>query len=103
MTTLAKKFKRTTENFICEKCGFAVEGDGYTNHCPKCLWSKHVDIHPGDRAENCSGLMKPIKIEMKSGEYIIVHECQNCLHLKRNKVQKIDDFDQIIKISTLTK
>jgi Zn ribbon nucleic-acid-binding protein len=103
MTVLSKKFKRKTENFICEKCDFVVTGNGYTNHCPKCLWSKHVDIHPGDRAANCEGLMKPIKIEMKSGNYIIVHECQRCGHNKRNKINKEDDFDVVIKITTQVK
>jgi rubrerythrin len=103
MLKLSKKFQRTTENFSCENCGFIVEGNGYTNHCPKCLWSKHVDIHPGDRASNCGGLMKPGTIEQKSGEYIIVHECQKCGHHKRNKVQKEDDFDQVIKITTQKK
>jgi len=103
MLKITKKFKRTTENFSCEKCSFQIEGNGYTNHCPKCLWSKHVDIHPGDRAANCGGLMKPTKIEQKSGEYIIVHECQKCEHHKRNKVQKEDDFDQVIKITTQKK
>lgn len=103
MLNTSKKFQRTTENFICENCGCNVEGNGYTNHCPKCLWSKHVDIHPGDRLAGCGGLMKPVKIEMKSGQYIIVHECQRCSHIKRNKVQKEDDFDRVIKITTQLK
>ena len=40
------KFKRKKENFVCENCGAEVKGDGFTNHCPKCLYSKHVDIFP---------------------------------------------------------
>ena len=28
-----KKFQRNKEDFICEKCGLEVEGNGYTNHC----------------------------------------------------------------------
>ncbi|MFA6992594.1 MAG: RNHCP domain-containing protein, partial [Candidatus Gracilibacteria bacterium] len=42
---MPKRFSRTIEDFVCEKCGAKVKGDGYTNHCPKCLWSKHVDIN----------------------------------------------------------
>lgn len=38
-----KNFTRVIEDFICENCGTEVKGNGYTNHCPKCLWSKHVD------------------------------------------------------------
>ena len=56
-------FNRKKENFVCENCGEKVEGNGYTNHCPNCLWSKHVDINPGDRAETCHGLLKPIAVE----------------------------------------
>jgi len=35
---------------------------GYTarDHCPYCLYSKHLDIFPGDRKNECKGLMKPI-------------------------------------------
>ena len=52
-----KKFIKVKEDFVCEHCGAEVKGDGYTNHCPKCLWSKHVDVHPGDRAAECGGMM----------------------------------------------
>ena len=36
-------FIRKTEDFICENCGAVVVGNGYTNHCPACLYSKHVE------------------------------------------------------------
>jgi rubrerythrin len=93
-----KKFKRTTENFTCENCGFFVKGNGYTNHCPKCLFSKHVDINPGDRAEKCGGLMKPLYLENKNKKQLIIHQCQKCGFQKKNKIQKEDDFDAIIKL-----
>jgi hypothetical protein len=92
-------FKRTTENFVCEKCGHHVEGTGYTNHCPECLWSKHVDIFPGDRAEKCGGMMEPIGIEKKGKEYTIIHKCTVCGHKKPNKAVKEDNFQMIIQIS----
>ncbi|HCR42265.1 TPA: hypothetical protein DIV45_02815, partial [Patescibacteria group bacterium] len=38
-----KNFIRTKEDFTCENCGHRVKGSGYTNHCPKCLYSQHVD------------------------------------------------------------
>lgn len=65
MTQEIKKFQRTTENFVCEKCGFIVEGNGYTNHCPNCIWSKHVDIHPGDRASLCGGTYETYNCRIK--------------------------------------
>jgi hypothetical protein len=94
-----KKFTRTIEDFKCEHCGGEVSGNGYTNHCPECLWSKHVDINPGDRKASCKGLMKPIGIETVAGEHKIVHECVNCGFSKKNKTVKEDNFKEIIKIS----
>ncbi|WP_420871372.1 RNHCP domain-containing protein [Lysinibacillus xylanilyticus] len=35
----------------------------FRNHCPKCLFSKHVDTVPGDRASTCKGLMRPIGVD----------------------------------------
>lgn len=97
----AKKFTRKIEDFICENCGKKVKGNGFTNHCPSCLWSKHVDINPGDRESNCLGLMKPIIVEKGSGEYIIVHKCTKCGYEKRNKVSNNDSFEELLKINSL--
>lgn len=94
-----KRFIRKREDFNCENCGFEVLGSGYTNHCPKCLYSKHVDINPGDRLEACCGMMKPLSIESKGDEYIITHKCIKCGYEKRNKSSKNDDFATILKIS----
>jgi hypothetical protein len=94
------KFIRKIEDFVCGNCGLSIKGDGFTNHCPHCLWSKHVDINPGDRASNCQGLMQPARIEKGSGnkEYIIVHQCVKCGYEKRNKTSKKDNFEEILKI-----
>lgn len=99
---MSLKFIKNKEDFICEHCGKHVEGDGYTNHCPKCLWSKHVDIFPGDRAERCGGMMEPIRVEKKGKEYIIIHKCVKCGFEKPNKANKDDSFDIIIQISALS-
>ena len=52
------------EEFICLNCGYEVSKLNYTarDHCPNCLYSRHVDIMPGDRMKECCGLMKPIFI-----------------------------------------
>ena len=97
---MSKKFQRTREDFVCEKCGFEVRGNGYTNHCPRCLWSKHVDVNPGDRKANCQGLMEPIGVGSQKGEYIITHRCTKCGAEKRNKAGKDDNFDALIRLST---
>lgn len=94
-----KKFNRQIENFTCEHCGAKISGNGYTNHCPHCLYSKHVDVNPGDRAADCGGLMEPVDIEQKGGKFVIVHRCQKCGFIRRNKVQENDDFDAVLRIS----
>ena len=75
---MTERFKRTKEDFTCEHCGAVVTGDGYTNHCPTCLWSKHVDLHPGDRAESCGGLMEPIQLIKKGDSFSLTHRCTRC-------------------------
>lgn len=98
---MSSVFKRTIEDFVCEHCGIRVSGTGFTNHCPLCLWSKHVDITPGDRASHCNGLMEPIKIEIEKGEPVITHRCSICNHEKRNKTAKNDSENEIVRLMTL--
>lgn len=93
-------FVRNQEDFVCEHCGKSVRGDGYTNHCPNCLWSKHVDVDPGDRAAACGGLMKPSSIEGSTPEYVITHECERCHFRRRNKVQKQDQMSAVVALAT---
>jgi rubrerythrin len=95
------KFTRKIEDFVCENCGKMTKGTGYTNHCPKCLFSKHVDINPGDRLGTCGGLMEPVSIEIKRDEYIIIHKCQKCGFIKNNKSAPDDNFEKILKISKI--
>jgi rubrerythrin len=99
MKGMTRKFQRTIENFTCGHCGTEVTGDGYTNHCPLCLYSRHVDINPGDRAATCGGLMAPRSIEQKRGAFVIVHVCMTCGHMRKNKVSQQDSIDEIIRIS----
>lgn len=92
-------FIRTKENFNCEVCGHHVVGTGYTNHCPKCLWSKHVDANPGDRDANCDGMMRPVRAEKAKGDaWDIVHRCERCGQEKHNKAQKEDDWDVVVSV-----
>ncbi|MEI6288350.1 MAG: RNHCP domain-containing protein [bacterium] len=92
-------FIRTKEDFVCGHCGASVKGNGYTNHCPKCLWSKHVDVQPGDRQEECGGLMKPVDIFLrKRGTWVIVHLCETCGEKRNNRVSEEDDFDEVVRL-----
>lgn len=96
---MVKRFVRRTEDFVCEMCGKTVKGNGYTNHCPFCLYSKHVDVNPGDRNCSCRGMMKPVSVEANSGEFTIVHQCLVCGKIKRNKANKADSFEAMLAVS----
>ena len=96
--TEEKRFQRTREDFNCEKCGLRVQGDGYTNHCPRCLWSRHVDVRPGDRAEICGGMMEPVSVEEKGGEYILTHKCVKCGVSRRINTTPQDNIERVIEL-----
>lgn len=95
-----KRFKRTQEDFVCEWCGAKVKGTGYTDHCPKCLTSKHVDVNPGDRASECQGKLVPISAIYKGGEFKITYVCKNCLEEKRVGAAAADNRDLLIKLAS---
>ena len=94
-------FIEIDEAFKCEVCGEEVKPLGYTcrDHCPKCLCSKHVDKDPGDRAEECKGILRPIGLEnnQKKG-YIIIYKCDKCGKIRKNKMATDDNFDLAMKI-----
>lgn len=97
-----KQFNEVDEEFICENCGKKVEKLGYScrNHCNYCLYSKHVDKNPGDREEQCHGMLEPIGIEMSNKKgYVIVYKCKKCGQIRKNKAAKDDDFNRILEIS----
>jgi len=99
-------FKKLDSGFDCINCGKTVSPLKYTsrNHCPYCLCSIHVDIDPGDRANNCKGLLTPIAIEYNSKKgYIIVHKCRTCGEVKRNKSAEDDDYNLILNIMKNTR
>ena len=98
-----KRFNELDEGFICENCHKEVSPLGYTSrdHCPYCLYSKHVDINPGDRLNKCQGLLKPIGIEKYKDTYKILYKCEKCNKEHKNIIAKDDDTNEIIKISTI--
>ncbi|MEX1247901.1 MAG: RNHCP domain-containing protein [Anaerolineales bacterium] len=98
---MGRRFQRKIEDFVCLHCGFAVQGGGYTNHCPRCLYSRHVDIHPGDRQAECGGLMVPVAVAGKAGSYRILHRCEKCGADKWNQAAPEDDFEQLTAIAEL--
>ena len=96
-----KMFSKNDKSFICENCNKEVNPLNYTSrdHCQYCLYSKHVDINPGDRLNTCKGLLKPIGIEKYKDTYKIIYKCEKCKNTHKNIIAKDDDMNMIIKIS----
>lgn len=96
-----KKFTERNESFICENCGFEVSPLSYTSrdHCPNCLYSKHVDINPGDRSNSCKGLLIPQKIEKFKDTFKIIYTCEKCKQQHKNIIANDDNMDIIIELS----
>jgi hypothetical protein len=92
------KFTRLREDFDCLHCGARVRGDGYTNHCPRCLWSRHVDVRPGDRESDCGGPMEPIGALYESGRTVVVQRCQKCRHTRRNRTARNDSRNAVLAL-----
>ena len=93
------------ESFTCEHCGKTVEPlvhGSYRNHCPFCLYSKHVDDEgPGDRAATCGGLMKPVELDQRAKKgWVLIHECEKCGKRMPNKAAPDDQLDQFSRMSS---
>ena len=102
-----KRFTKNDSGFICKNCAKEVlpMGTSSRNHCPFCLCSLHVDINPGDRANECGGLMRPIRTEpdAKHG-FIIIHKCEKCGEIRRNRAalnakEQNDNRSLLIKLT----
>jgi hypothetical protein len=57
-----------------------------------------VDINPGDRSNDCGGLMKPVRVEPCREGYKIYHECLTCGAGKWNIAAPDDDFSALLEI-----
>ncbi len=102
-----KRFAKNDSGFVCVNCKRAVLplGKSSRNHCPFCLCSLHVDICPGDRANDCGGLLRPVAAvaDPKKG-YILIHKCDRCGRLVRNRAAhdaavQPDDLEKIIALT----
>jgi hypothetical protein len=86
--------RHESDGFTCINCKLQVPGQAWgtkhRNHCPACLYSRHVDESPGDRASPCKAPMMPISIEVRGGardgEWAVIHRCVACGELKTNRI-----------------
>ncbi len=98
-----KLFTKNDNSFICEHCKKEVQPLSYTSrdHCPYCLYSKHVDINPGDGLEECHGDLEPVSVELNSKKgYVIIYKCKKCGKIRKNKAADDDNMDLIIELSS---
>ena len=94
-------FIKNDNEFICKNCNEKVEKLGYTSrdHCNHCLHSIHIDINPGDRANKCLGMLKPINVLQTSKKgNVILYKCLKCNETIRNIVANDDNEAEIYKI-----
>jgi hypothetical protein len=86
------------ESFKCVHCrafiGPTISGGKHRNHCPLCLYSRHVDGgRPGDRASDCGAKMAPIaRFTRPNGEPMVVHRCLGCGFERNNRLAADDNM-----------
>lgn len=112
------KEEEKNRGFSCINCRKWIPVSPYTNtlnrnHCPYCLWSKHVDRSiAGDRLASCNSGMKPIGLSIKKprmdkwekevkGELMIIHECVKCGKISINRVLSEDSKEKIMEVFQL--
>ncbi len=104
MSRSDNKYKNENNAFICGKCGRGVVpaeyGNRNRNHCPECLWSRHVDLRTGDRMSVCRGMMEPIGIWVRGqGEWSVIHRCVKCGYIRANMIAGDDSRGQLLKLA----
>ena len=115
---MLKDRKRQADNgFRCCHCAKEISSSGlvgtkHRNHCPYCLWSKHLDLKKsGDRKSSCKKEMSPIGLtfkhegmdkykKIKQGELMLVHRCSNlnCKKISINRIAGDDNPETILRI-----
>jgi RNHCP domain len=93
----------SSDTFRCVHCSFAIEkrayGTRHRNHCPRCLWSRHVDERPGDRRSDCKSRMEPIAIAVREDDWVVIHRCLGCGVLKSNRIAGDDNVGHLISLA----
>ena len=106
-------------SFRCMHCHYQVSSSPFLagvqnrNHCPYCLWSRHVDFQKaGDRLASCKAEMQPIGLTMKAtpkkygpakaGELMLIHRCQGCGKLSINRIAADDTPARLLEVFHLS-
>ena len=90
-------------SFRCHHCHLDVPEDApgtqHRNHCPFCLWSRHVDVEPGDRASDCLASMEPIAIAVRKDGSGCSSMLQRLRTLSSNRVAGDDNPLLLVRIA----
>jgi len=100
--------------FCCTHCKNDVQSDATVcgvqnrNHCPYCLWSKHVDLYTaGDRLCACKAGMRPLglafnksrnKYGSAQGDLMLIHHCMDCSAFSINRIAADDDSQRLLEL-----
>ncbi len=103
--------------FVCLNCGHAVpsqelySGVNNRNHCPYCLFSRHVDLfQAGDRLSACRAPMQAIGLTFKKerkkygsklGELMLIHQCAGCQTIAINRIAADDDSERMLGLMVI--
>jgi hypothetical protein len=101
-------------DFRCAHChqivssAHLLSGVNNRNHCPYCLWSRHLDLYTaGDRLSACKAPMQPLALTAKRrrnkygqdrGELMLVHQCTDCGDVSINRIAADDDAHTLLGI-----
>ena len=105
---------QTDDGFLCKHCQAFVSsasflsGVGNRNHCPYCLWSRHLDLYAaGDRLSACKSPMRPVGLTLKAnckrygsgrGELMLIHLCVECAVFSINRIAADDDPENLLRV-----
>jgi hypothetical protein len=103
------------QGFTCIHCKLYVQtapiiaGVQNRNHCPVCLWSRHLDWRvAGDRLAACRAPMEPIGLTTKhtrnkyarerDGELMLIHRCTACEVVVINRIAGDDSPASLLEV-----
>ena len=97
------RFTEKNESFTCIACGREVphHPSSSRDHCRHCLTGLHVDVHPGDRLNDCGGVLTPIGLQTKGGKTKIVYRCETCGARVFNLVAPDDNRELIAELASM--
>lgn len=90
-------------------CAPRIAGVQNRNHCPACLWSRHLDSRAaGDRLSACRAAMQPIGLTTKrsrnkyaqgrDGELMLIHRCTRCATIIINRIAADDSAAALLEV-----